>query len=479
MSRLQWHIILVLSLTTWCMSCANIMSPTGGPRDETAPLIRKRSLADSALNFKGGDIQFEFDEFVQLKDVRNQLMITPILRSDAIVKVHKKKVTITIPDSLLLPNTTYRISLGNAVQDLHEGNPYKNLDFTFSTGSYFDSLSLNGSVIDARTGMPDTSSWVFLYPAELPDSVFLKQKPMYAVKSSGGLFQFKNLPSKSFSIYSLKDLNQSLTYDAAAEQISFLNQKVRPDDTLHPIALYSFVEKDKVDTAAPRKSLNKNKDKGIADQKFNYQVAVDTLSPAKRTFDISAPLRIVLNKKISAFDISRIRLYQGDVMDASADIQLDTSAQILLLKTDWSEDAVYTLKLLKGFATDSTLAQASAGSYTFKTRRKSDYGFLTVLTDVNASNIIELLRNNKVIASKKATDTLISFPMLNPDNYTLRVWEDINGNGLWDTGSFTTGKKQPEICRLISASIAIKANWENKADIRPKPQEGNKQKMGR
>jgi hypothetical protein len=74
-----------------------------------------------------------------------------------------------------LPNTTYRMTMGNAIQDIHEGNSYKDLDFTFSTGPYFDSLTLQGICIDASTGMADTSAYILLYPADVPDSAFMKQ----------------------------------------------------------------------------------------------------------------------------------------------------------------------------------------------------------------------------------------------------------------------------------------------------------------
>ncbi|HPI54842.1 MAG TPA: Ig-like domain-containing protein [Chitinophagaceae bacterium] len=111
-----------------------MVSPTGGPKDETSPLLKKRSLADSAINFKGGKIEFEFNEFIQIKDIQNQLVITPLLKTNPKVSVHKRTLTVNIDDSLLEKNTTYSISLGNAVQDLREGNIYDNLYFTFSTG---------------------------------------------------------------------------------------------------------------------------------------------------------------------------------------------------------------------------------------------------------------------------------------------------------------------------------------------------------
>ena len=118
------------------MSCANVMAPTGGDKDTQAPVLRSRSVPDSTRNFTGGNIVFEFDEFVQLKDVASQLVITPLVKAQPSVSAHKRKVTVTIHDTLLLPNTTYQIQFGSMIQDIHEGNPVQNLNQTFRSEAH-------------------------------------------------------------------------------------------------------------------------------------------------------------------------------------------------------------------------------------------------------------------------------------------------------------------------------------------------------
>jgi hypothetical protein len=46
--------------------CANIIPPSGGPRDSIPPLLLKAEPGDSSVNFKGSRITFTFDEFVDL-----------------------------------------------------------------------------------------------------------------------------------------------------------------------------------------------------------------------------------------------------------------------------------------------------------------------------------------------------------------------------------------------------------------------------
>ncbi len=465
MRHSTWYIICFFILSGLWVSCANIMAPTGGPKDEKAPLLRKRSLQDSALNFRGGKIQFEFDEFLQLKDVENQLVITPLLSVKPKVTIHKKRATIYLADSLLQPNTTYKISFGNAIQDLHEGNAVKDLLFTFSTGSYFDSLVLNGMVYEAETGKPDTAGWVMLYSTTAKDSAFYKQKPLYAQRTNNGVFRFENMPDKEFYIYSLRETNNNLKYDAADERISFYRQKINPADSQSFITLYSFTEKEKIDTNSKKSRARGN----IAEQKksniFGYNANIDTIQKNKRTFDISDSILITFTDSILNIDQSKIRLFQGDNFDATAIIFIDTSFKKIIIKTDWVQDASYTLNLLKSFAENKQKVQASAASFTFKTKKESDYGFLTISAEAaDEHKIISLYKDEKLVARKTVTDTLVKFPLLSPGNYQLRILDDKNKNGVWDTGNLHE-KLLPEIVTLVAEPITIKANWGNKISI--------------
>jgi predicted DNA binding CopG/RHH family protein len=422
------------------------MAPTGGPRDEKAPEIKKQSLNDSSLNFKGGKIDIEFNEFVKLQDIQNQLNITPFTKAMPKVTVRKRRVTIHLHDSMLMPNTTYRMTMGNAIQDIHEGNSYKDLDFTFSTGPYFDSLTLQGICIDASTGMPDTSAYILLYPADAPDSAFMKQKPLYAQKTVQGAFRM---------------------YDAKGEHIAFYNSPVNPSDTSLYVQLYSFVETDSKDTASRKKMKTIGTSQTTKPEtKISYTVNVDTSSKTKRSMDISQALKINCTNKLKDLDQAKIRLFQDDIFDANATITIDTSGKAILLQTEWIQDALYTLKLLKGFAKDSANMQTEAGEFSFRTKKQSDYGYITVLCEKAETDMIELLKGGKVIAQKRASDTSVAFNLLLPDTYQLRILHDKNNNGKWDTGQFFGEKKQPELTDFWPNEITIKANWENKVELR-------------
>lgn len=460
---LHWTLVALLSL--FWVSCANILAPDGGARDERPPVMRERSMMDSALNFRGGALEFRFDEFIKLTDVQNQLLVTPLLQNNPRLKAHKRTLRMEIDDSLLQANTTYVVSLGNAVVDLHEGNPYPNLRFTFSTGSYFDSLSLHGNLMEANTGMPDTSSLVMLYPAGLADSAFFLQKPLYVQKPEAGNFYFRNLPARPFTIYALRDQNKNLRYDLASERIAFLPHTVQPGDS-GLITLYSFVAKDGRDSAATVSIKKKTPPASqAAGNKFVYFISVDTSQSAKRVFGLQDSLFITFNRNVANFSANNIRLYQDSVLDASASVYLDTIRQRVVVNTQWAEDARYRVELLKGFAQDSSGLQASAATFFFRTKRTADYGFLTLHYSGKGKEFIELIRGEDVVARKDVRDSLTTFNLLQPDNYRFRIVHDENNNGKWDSGSFFPINVQPERVTIFPSLITIKANWENKIDV--------------
>ncbi len=236
--------IAVLLLMLLLGSCANIVPPTGGDKDETPPKLRNISPPDSQLSTRVKKLELSFDEYIVLGDAATQVHISPLLPIPLTLTASSKRVTVIIPDSLLQDATTYRITFGNAIRDLHEGNPWPGSGYTFSTGTYFDSLSLAGSVFDARTGLRDTAAQVMLYAAAAGDSAVVRQKPLYVVRADGlGNFRFEGLPARPFRLYALRDANSNLTFDGGAEWIAFADSIITPGAVTRPdVVLRTFPE---------------------------------------------------------------------------------------------------------------------------------------------------------------------------------------------------------------------------------------------
>src|SRR6266699_1183437 len=80
--------------------CANIIPPEGGLRDSIPPLLIKASPADSSKNFEGNHITLTFDEFVQLQNPHENLIVSPVPKIDPKVESKLKSVTIRLKDTL-------------------------------------------------------------------------------------------------------------------------------------------------------------------------------------------------------------------------------------------------------------------------------------------------------------------------------------------------------------------------------------------
>ncbi len=211
-----------LLLSALISSCAQVLAPGGGKKDTTPPTVLKYSPDSAKLNFNTKNIEIDFDEFITLKDLNNQLLISPPLAKTPEVSVKKKTLKIDLDkNELLKPNTTYCISFGNAVQDLNENNPIENFKYIFSTGSFIDSLNLIGKVRNSFNQTTEKGILVMLY-TDLSDSVVYKSQPDYFTKTEkDGTFQINNIKTGRYKLVAVKDANANYKYDGESESIGF------------------------------------------------------------------------------------------------------------------------------------------------------------------------------------------------------------------------------------------------------------------
>jgi hypothetical protein len=115
------------------------------------------------------------------------------------------------------------LNFGNGIQDLNEGNKLENYSFIFSTGTFLDSIQLNGKVTDAGTLKPAADIWVMLYPTG-NDSLVYMQKPEYLTKTNKeGMWSISNVRNDSFLVVALKDENLNFIYDQENELFGWLD----------------------------------------------------------------------------------------------------------------------------------------------------------------------------------------------------------------------------------------------------------------
>ncbi|MES2396640.1 MAG: Ig-like domain-containing protein [Bacteroidota bacterium] len=213
-----------LLISTLIYSCAQVVAPGGGEKDITPPKVVKYIPDSASLNFKSKSIVMFFDEFIQLKDLNNQLIISPPLENAPDIKVRNKMLTIDFDkEEILKPNTTYSISFGNALQDIHENNPIDNFKYIFSTGNFIDSVVVKGKIENAFDHKTDKGILVMLY-TDFSDSVIYKKKPDYFAKTKeDGTFQINNIRAAKYKLLVLKDANSNYKYDSESESVGFID----------------------------------------------------------------------------------------------------------------------------------------------------------------------------------------------------------------------------------------------------------------
>lgn len=223
MIRHYLNTILLLSALFFFNRCAQVAPLTGGARDTSAPKLLEAIPQISSLNFKSNIIVLRFDEYIQLKDVKNQLLVSPSLKTEPEISTEGKKLKILINPEELQPNTTYRIYLGAAIADMTEGNVISNFQYIFSTGSHIDSLQIKGTITEAINNRTATDVLVGLYNiSNLKDSAIYKSRPDYITKSnSDGKYTFTNLPENKFKLIAFGDKNKNNVYDPESEKIGF------------------------------------------------------------------------------------------------------------------------------------------------------------------------------------------------------------------------------------------------------------------
>mgnify|MGYP002639407458 CR=1 FL=1 len=222
--------------------CANPGPLVGGPQDEEPPVFVGSDPVKFSRNIQPRKVLMEFDEFLVLKELNQNLIISPPLNEDPTIKLKGKRVLIkNDKDVVFEDSTTYTYYFGNAICDLHEDNPISNFEFVFSTGPTLDSLSLRGKVLNAETLNPEETIYVCLYKNGTNDTIPLDSlpyfvRPYYIAKTNTlGEYTLNNLRYDDYLMFAVKDMNNNYYFDMPGESIAFIDSLLKPQE------VYDFI----------------------------------------------------------------------------------------------------------------------------------------------------------------------------------------------------------------------------------------------
>ena len=85
------------------VSCAAIMPPPGGPKDETPPELLKVTPADGTTYFEGGKVELLFSEYLDESSFERAITILPLLSQEPEIIFKGNRLIIYFPDFLDFP----------------------------------------------------------------------------------------------------------------------------------------------------------------------------------------------------------------------------------------------------------------------------------------------------------------------------------------------------------------------------------------
>ena len=243
--------IPVVLVATFLYSCASVGTLGGGDYDEAPPKFLKGSPSPNELNATKKRISIEFDEYLKLDKPQEKIVISPPQVQQANVRTSGKKVLIDLQDTLI-PNTTYTIDFGDAIQDNNEGNPLENFVYTFSTGERLDTMEVAGTVLNAMNLEPIKGMMVGLH-ADLGDSAFIS-KPFDRVgrTDSRGHFTIKGIAPGEYHIFGLQENDQNYFYSQPTEMVAFNDSLVIPTFELRMRQDTTWIDSLVIDTIVER-----------------------------------------------------------------------------------------------------------------------------------------------------------------------------------------------------------------------------------
>ena len=208
-------------------SCARMGQPDGGWYDETPPRIMGAAPADKGTNVKSQKISIFFDEFIQIENATEKVVVSPPQLETPEIVASGKRIRIELLDSLK-PNTTYTIDFSDAITDNNEDNPLGNYTYSFSTGDAIDTLEVSGKVLQAKDLEPVKGILVGLY-SDLSDTAFTT-KPMLRVSRTdgSGRFVIKGVAPGTYRVYALQDADGNYLFNQKSEMLAFSQEKIVP-----------------------------------------------------------------------------------------------------------------------------------------------------------------------------------------------------------------------------------------------------------
>lgn len=494
-------------------SCAQIVIPDGGQKDEKPPALLKSIPQQKTLGVYPSNIDLYFDENVEVKNPSENISVTPEISSIPKIKVKKNKIELQLEKDSLKPNTTYCINFGNSIVDVNEGNILENFYYTFSTGNSIDTAAAYGRILTIKENKPAEKSTVILKNifTSANYKTFTDKKGEWIINNiaSGNysLLVFKdNNSNQSLDMYefyyqdtiNINDRPKSITSKLIEFQpnLNSLNLKTVKCNYINENTISLKLNKPPITT----KSIKYSFDTDLT--KKDYFNIISTNKPD--SFLILHPYSVkdtliltIQTDTLQIFTIPQPKKRKKEIISLSAvnlisrkgdPIYITSTIPIKLINSDKikinGQSSGFAITNITPYKLSVSSNDNASNEIIFDSgaltdingeENRGDTIIIKVATDEETGSyefvIKDTINNYKGTVIAKISNSFNEYTIttelnkinkikgLLPSNYSIEIWEDENSNGLWDEGNYYE-KKNPEKIILLKDFISIKPNWD-------------------
>jgi len=275
-------------------NCASKVPPSGGPRDTIPPKLIYSNPKHQSTNVHTRVYEFNFDERIQLKNINKELIITPRIDFDYDIKYGKTSF-ILVFDENFKDSVTYTFNFREAIQDLTEGNPTEDNKFTFSTGPFLDSISVEGHVINLMTNDSLKDVTIGLFPIEDTVTIFTGSPYYFNETDEEGYYKIENIKNGKYLLYAFTDKNKNLKLDTKNEAYGWVTDTLDLNENLKEVNIKLY----NLDLRLFRNVSNTPSGKNF-DLNFNKYATDFSISPLDSAITVFANL-VKENKSIRIY----------------------------------------------------------------------------------------------------------------------------------------------------------------------------------
>ena len=189
------------------LGCAKQGRPTGGPVDETAPVVAAHQPAADATGVDPRrSVTIDFSEAMDRERTEEAVFLAP--RVDFRAAWRGRRLEITVPGGLA-EERTYVITIGTDARDLRGNRLEQSFQLAFATGGRLDAGSLSGRVLTPDLE-PQRGAFVWTYDMAHFDGLTGVEPPAYVTQSgSDGGFRFGRLAAGRYRTIAFVDGNRN------------------------------------------------------------------------------------------------------------------------------------------------------------------------------------------------------------------------------------------------------------------------------